>query len=117
MVAMRLELPFPPRSLSPNARVHWAQKAKAAKSYKTSCFYLAKEVGIHQPFLDIGGDIFLRIEWHPKTANAFDQDNAIASLKAGLDGLALAWSVNDSRFRLDLQKMPPVKGGKVVINA
>jgi crossover junction endodeoxyribonuclease RusA len=111
---MRLELPFPPRSLSPNARVHWAQKAKAAKSYKTSCFYLAKEAG---PFEDPGGEIPLRIEWYPKTANGFDRDNALARMKAGLDGLALAWGVNDERFDPKIEKMPPVKGGKVVIHA
>ena len=30
---IELALPFPPRALNPNARVHWRQKAAAAAQY------------------------------------------------------------------------------------
>ena len=35
----QINLPWPPRELSPNARVHWAKKAKAAKAYKKEQAY------------------------------------------------------------------------------
>ena len=86
-------------------------KARAARDYKTTCFWLGKET----PIKANGSEIRLHIHWHPKTGHDYDQDNAIASLKAGLDGLAMAWGVNDSLFKLTFEKMPPVKGGRVTI--
>lgn len=107
-----LELPLPPKCLNPNARVHWAVKARAAKKYKESCFYLAKAL----PSVTPKCGFLLHIQWYPKSWRAFDADNAIASLKSGLDGLALAWGVDDSQFKLSFEKMTPCKGGKVVIS-
>jgi len=111
---MQLEIPLPPKILSPNARSHWAAKSKAAKAYKSDCYYVA----LSKPFQpEVSGAIHIHVQWHPKTAHAFDEDNAIASLKHAFDGIAQAWRVNDSRFTISFEKMPPVKGGKVLINA
>lgn len=108
---MILEIPFPPRTLHPNARVHWAVLAKAKKKHRSDCYLLAKQkrVVFHTQQIPI------LIRWHPKTAHSFDADNAIASLKGALDGIAEAWGVDDSRFVLSFEKMPPVKDGKVFI--
>ena len=34
---IRYEFPWPPRELSPNARVHWRTLAKAKREYKEEC--------------------------------------------------------------------------------
>lgn len=39
----------------------------------------------------------------------------LASIKAGLDGIAQAWGVDDSRFRLTLQIGEVVKNGTIRI--
>lgn len=108
---LQLDLPWPPRALSPNARPHYMAKYHAAKKYKTQCYMLAK--GQRITFTD--QDIHLSITFHPKTKNTPDIDNCIASIKAGLDGIAAAWKVNDSKFRLQAAIGEPVKGGKVVV--
>ncbi len=40
---MRYEFPWPPRELSPNARVHWRTLAKAKAQYKEHCGWLIVE--------------------------------------------------------------------------
>lgn len=90
-------LPWPPRELSPNSRTHWAKKAKAAKSYRLDCFYLAKEAKVTAPK---EGPINLRIEFVPPSRRSYDADNCVAQIKSGLDGLAEAMKVNDRRFVL-----------------
>jgi len=39
---IRYEFPWPPRELSPNARVHWARLAWAKQHYKASCGWAIK---------------------------------------------------------------------------
>ena len=38
-----LTFPWPPSALKPNVKTHWTKKAKFAKEYKETCFYLTKE--------------------------------------------------------------------------
>lgn len=40
----------------------------------------------------------------------------LSSLKSGIDGIAKAWNVDDSRFRLTLEVGEPVKMGAVEIS-
>jgi hypothetical protein len=94
--------------------VHWATLNKARQKQKEDARILAREAG-YPDFPD--GPIKIKIEWYPKTRHRFDEDNAIASLKGALDGIAKAWDVDDSRFTYEFHKMPPVKGGKVVVSA
>ena len=105
-----IELPFPPPKLSPNSRCHWAQKARAFKSYKAQCHML---LSMHRATLK-GQDSF-DIRFHPPTAHRFDLDNLVARSKAAIDALALVTGVDDSQFKLTIAKGEPVKGGKVVI--
>lgn len=90
-------LGWPPRECSPNWRGHWSKKAKAAKAYRLDCFYLAKEAKLA---IDFEGPIHLWISFNKPSRRAMDEDNMIASMKSGLDGLAEALKVNDSRFVL-----------------
>ena len=109
-----IELPWPPRTLSPNGRPHWRTLRKAQKVAKDYAFWATKEaaVGI------CAGDapILISLVFHPKTAMRPDADNAVASMKASLDGIAAALGVNDRSFRLAEPIIAePVKGGKVLV--
>ena len=114
---MIITLPWPSRDLSPNARVHWAKKAKAAKAYRATCGWETKaamlQPGVPTSFTD--KKITLSIVFHAKTRRAYDLDNALASIKSGLDGVADALGVDDSRWALRMEKGEPVRGGMIII--
>ena len=92
-----LVLPWPPSALSPNKRLHWSTKAKAAKAYRAACYKLTK-----QSKMVIGweGDIHAWIDFYPPDRRHRDDDNMIAAFKAGRDGVADAFGVDDKRFRI-----------------
>ena len=91
-------LPWPPKEVSPNARVHWSVKSKAAKALRKAAHILTLEAGIRG--VDWEGDIHLFVDYFPPDKRARDQDNMISASKALFDGLADAMGVNDKRFRL-----------------
>ncbi len=95
---MNVVFPWPQKELSPNARVHWSKKSKAAKALRRVSHLLTLEAGIRG--VDWDGDIHLWVDYYPPDKRARDQDNMIAASKAIFDGLADALSVNDKRFRL-----------------
>ncbi len=105
-----IDLPWPPKELSPNARVHWAKKSSAAKRYRADCFALCKQAELKAP----EGDILLIIDFFPPDARRRDDDNCLAMFKSGRDGLADALGIDDSRFVTQLRlSRNPVKGGLV----
>jgi crossover junction endodeoxyribonuclease RusA len=91
-----LILPFPPRVLNPNNRVHWSLRAKDAKAYKSDCFYLAKQAGWFG--VEFTPRVHLWIDFYPPDKRAYDDDNIAAAFKAGRDGIAEALGINDRRF-------------------
>jgi len=107
-----IELPWPAKELNPNVKCHWSKKAKAAKAYKEVSYYLTKK---HEKPKFKEGPIWLEVLFVPPDKRRRDQDNLIASIKSLLDGVALAWEVDDSRFTGTYTLCPPEKKGKVVI--
>lgn len=105
-------LPWPPSALSPNARGHWGIKARHAKKYRRDARILCLAQGLRALSAEA---LSLRITFNPPDRRARDIDNMIASAKAGLDGLADATGVDDSRWSITTRKGEPVKGGAVVI--
>lgn len=97
-------LPWPYKQLSPNARVHFMTLSKFKKAYRIACFTLAKQAKLDVP----AGDIRIDMEFFPPTKRSRDEDNLVAMMKSGLDGVADAMGVNDNRFRLQ----PPVMQGQ-----
>lgn len=98
---LTVTLPWPHRGLSPNARLHWAAKAKLKAEARAQAKYATMQAVYHNsPDTSAfqSGDIRLELEFCPPTARAFDRDNALASCKAALDGVADALGVNDTRF-------------------
>ena len=90
-------LPWPPKELNPNKRLHWSTKRKHVAKYRAMCFALAREAGIA---VDWDGDVHLWVDFYPPDKRRRDDDNVIAAFKAGRDGLADALRIDDSRFRL-----------------
>lgn len=94
---MAVTLPWPPKILSPNARAHWAAKAKAAKAYRAECAWLTKAAGLH---VDWDGTVHLWITFLAPDRRHRDDDNLIAAFKSGRDGMADALGIDDKRFRV-----------------
>ena len=108
---MILELPWPPKELSPNARLHWAKLAKAKKAYRAECAYLAIAQGIRKVEAD---KLHLSLTFFAPTRRAYDLDNALARMKAGLDGLADVLGVDDSKWSLSIAPGDRTGGSGVV---
>lgn len=104
---MILTLPWPPKELSPNARLHWAKLAKAKRAYRDACAWTAKQQGAKQIDAD---KLHLSLTFHAPTRRAYDLDNALARMKAGLDGLADVLAVDDSRWSLSIARSDEVGG-------
>lgn len=109
---MQVTLPWPPAALKPNARGHWAIKARAARSHKAACQILCMSQGIRA--LDWPA-MSVTLEFRPPSARRGDLDNMLAAMKAGLDGLSAASGVDDSLWHLTLKRGAPVKDGAVLV--
>lgn len=104
-------LPWPPTSLSPNARLHWAKLANAKKAYREACAWQAKSQGVKPIEAD---NLHLTLTFVPPTRRQYDLDNALARMKSGLDGLADVLGVDDKHWRLTIQKGAGI-GGMVMV--
>jgi len=107
-----ITLPWPPKELNPNQRTHWAKKSKAAAAYRTECFLMTKLSGVMAP----EGKVLFDIEFCPPDRRLRDDDNCLAAIKSGRDGIADALGVDDRRFVTTLRMGEPVKGGCVRVN-
>lgn len=105
MVAVTL--PWPPKELSPNARLHWASLARAKKAYRAACAAQAREQGARRVQ---AGALHVSLVFYPPTRRAFDLDNALARMKAGLDGLADVLGVDDRHWSLSIARAAQIGG-------
>ena len=84
---MIITLPLPPKQLSPNARCHWAVKAKKVKWYRQTAGYAAltdcPEVVTQDPM----ETATVQCRFFFKEDRRRDGDNLLASMKAAWDGL------------------------------
>ena len=106
MVA-RLILPWPPKELSPNARMHWGALAKAKKAFRARCARAAREQGARAIQAD---NLHLSLTFYAPTRRAYDLDNALARMKSGLDGLADVLGVDDRHWALSIERSDDVGG-------
>lgn len=104
-------MPWPDSILSPNNRDHWRVRSMAKKQQRADWRALACHYKLKAP---AEGKVEVRMEFIPSDRRPRDADNLLASCKAGLDGLADAMGVNDSRFRITFDMGEPVKGGACV---
>lgn len=104
-------LPWPPKELSPNARLHWTKLAKAKKAYRAACAAQAMAQGLRRMQAD---KLHLSLTFYPPNRRAFDLDNALARMKSGLDGLADVLGVDDRHWSLSIARAETV-GGYVAV--
>lgn len=106
----KITLSWPPSTLSPNSRAHWAVVAADRRAYRREGWLAAKEVNAAVRASDS-----LCVTFHPPDKRRRDLDNMLASIKSGLDGIADATCKDDSGWSLTISVGEPVKGGKVVV--
>lgn len=110
---MTVSFPWPPRDLSPNARLHPMQKAKAVKAYRKACAWECVAAGLGKMR---GDPLHVSVTFHPPDKCRRDLGNMLASIKPGLDGLADVLGVDDHLWSLTIQRADPVPGGRVCIH-
>ena len=99
MTPLHLVLPWPTKGLSPNARGHWAKTAKDKKRYREACAWTAKQQGAGK--ID-ASKLHVALQFVPPDRRHRDMDNMLASMKAGLDGLADVLGVDDSKWTITI---------------
>lgn len=111
---MRIDLPWPPSSLRPNAvnRQHWRANRSAGTSYKGDCLILCRSQGLGK--LDADG-LHLSIRFCPPDRRRRDLDGMLSSIKHGLDAISETVGVDDYHFGFTLTRGEPVKGGAVQV--
>lgn len=124
----RVELPWPPRGLSPNARLTVFAKAKLFKATKIHTRLktaqamkkaVISEVQLKEGRADRrwkGGTMNVRLICTPPLNRYRDEDNLIANCKAIFDGAAEALGVDDSTFHFREQVWnEPEKPGALAV--
>jgi crossover junction endodeoxyribonuclease RusA len=104
---MEFTMPWPPTTLSPNARVHWAKLAKAKKEFRQACAWTALSQGARP--IEAKG-LHVTLTFYPPSRRAIDLDNCLARFKAGIDGLVDVLKVDDSKWRITIEKAEEVGG-------
>lgn len=90
-----ISLPLPSRKLSPNARIHWAQRSKLVKAHRLTAYaQTLRQCGLFK-----ANSYRLVFFWPDKRRR--DRDNASAMCKAYLDGISDAIRQDDSEWRFD----------------
>jgi crossover junction endodeoxyribonuclease RusA len=102
-----LTMPWPPSALNPNARQHWTQLAKAKQSLRAAWAWEAKKQGA-KPI--VARALLVSLTFHPPDRRHRDLDNMLASIKAGLDGLADVLGVDDRHWRPNLARAEEIGG-------
>lgn len=114
---MIVTMPWPPSELSPNVNRHWRTKARLKAKQRSTWAWLAQEKKseLAGAVLADAVAVYVGLIFNPPTKHKRDLDNCLASCKSGLDGLADALGVDDSRFKLHLCFGDVVKFGAVQV--
>ena len=108
-----VRLPWPPKELSPNYSGSFRGKLRAKKSYRQACWAAALEAKLTAPSSSM---IAFKVEFFPPDRRSRDDDNLIARMKHGRDGVALAVRVDDKRFRtVPTFHDEVVRGGEIIV--
>jgi crossover junction endodeoxyribonuclease RusA len=87
MTSITITLPLPVHKLSPNARVHWAEKAKLVRASRKVAHLAALEaLNLRRPPGWLKAK--MNVTAYFKQNRSRDADNFMASLKSACDGIA-----------------------------
>jgi crossover junction endodeoxyribonuclease RusA len=111
--SMTVMLGWPPKGLNPNARANCYELSRLKKLYRHTCYFTALQAAGVGKWVE-EGDIRVHLVFVPPDRRLRDDDNLVAMMKSGLDGLADALKVNDRRFRLS-QEVSQEIGGFVCV--
>lgn len=86
---MKVELPLPPKELSPNVQVHWGTRRRAVDKYRSDCCLKAlsdlregqAEIRSPLPWVEA-----VSFHFRLPDKRRRDLDNLLASIKHGVDG-------------------------------
>lgn len=84
--AITITLPLPPKELSPNARVHWAGKARKVKYYRGRAW--AESLAVQGRRTRKWKRATVQATFYHRDKRRRDKDNLLASLKSAFDGIA-----------------------------
>ena len=111
-----VELGWPAKELSPNARAHFMTVSKAKKIAKNEAYWATK-AALPPHYSHDGSRIPVLVTVYPSVRRDRDGDNFNARLKAAFDGIAAAMGVNDKLFDVAAPIFAePVKHGRVVVS-
>lgn len=109
---MKFILPWPHKDLLPNARVHWARKAKRAKMYKNDCIICIQGSTDRK---DLRGASRFIVTFRAPDNRKRDTDGMVGAFKHGFDAISHVSGVDDSKFEWTAIRGEPVSGGQVVV--
>lgn len=91
MSSVSFVLPFPPRGLSPNVRLHHHERARLAASYRHSCrvdaLNVRRDMEAQGMTFPLATPATILLTFMLPNKQRRDIDNLIAGFKAGLDGI------------------------------
>lgn len=109
-------LPWPDKVMSPNARVHWAKKAKAVKLSRDFAKITVRSIaGAYAGAYSGWKSARLTFAFHPPDKRRRDADSMLSMMKASIDGIADALAMDDNTFSFAFSVKEPVKGGAVIV--
>src|SRR5690606_21666148 len=107
-----VDLPWPSRDLHPNARVHWARRARAAKAAREEAGWTARAAGIGKiP----ASALLVRAIFTPPDKRLRDLDGMLSNIKPYFDGIADVIGVDDSKWEIVVEREAPRPLGNVRI--
>lgn len=116
-----INLPWPNRVLSPNARSHWAPVSRAKRNARDEAALIVRaELGPDAKTIGAGlvvdGKMKMKITFYPPDRLRRDDDNMIAGFKAARDGLADGLGVDDRCFKPEYHFADAEKPGRVEVS-
>lgn len=114
-MSVRLELPWPPSSLRPNAvnRQHWRRTRSASGSYRADCLILCRAQGLQRTEVE---RLHLTMTFLPPDKRRRDLDGMLSSAKHAIDAISETVGVDDYNFSFTIMRGEPVKGGAVIVD-
>lgn len=82
-VPIELSIPLPADWINLNQRLHWAQRAKLTKAWRTMAHIQARQQGLPKRL----GRVSIVATVHKATARKYDVHNLVPTAKAVVDGL------------------------------
>jgi crossover junction endodeoxyribonuclease RusA len=92
---MIITVSYPDKILNPNEKSHFHKKAPFKKAHRNEGYWQAQKHGVILP----EQKHHVTLIFYPPDNKPRDLDNALASMKSAIDGIADGLGINDKYFR------------------